>query len=286
MPVVFQGKLLVDALKDLVLSPLSLIAVVVDLLDPPRRGDGRFATSCRSGGGWSVASTCSAGPGTSNRRTASGRWTELVTTFEASLRNRPKQAGRAKRPARPWSRPWPVCAAAGETRPMKRLIAPLLVLSPLVAFAYPIDVSVVSQGLDVSAESVEQDGSTIIHLINHEPVELRCSVNFNAGVESRRRNAIIGPGKGQTMQFSPRREVVRMRVRVECSPTSEGRGLVMKDYRALFQDSHLRLVDDRDEYQDFLAAFYQRFVAASPKAAAHFEGTDMVRQRRMLAPSR
>lgn len=59
----------------------------------------------------------------------------------------------------------------------------------------------------------------------------------------------------------------------------------MKDYRALFHDSHLRLVNDRDEYRDFLAAFYERFVAASPAAAAHFEGTDMVRQRRMLARS-
>jgi hypothetical protein len=104
---------------------------------------------------------------------------------------------------------------------MKRLIAPLLALAPLAANAYPIDVDVVSEGLDVSVESVEQDGSTIIHLINHEPVALRCSANFNAGVESRRRTAIIGPGKGQTLKFSPRREVVRMRVRVECSTTAE-----------------------------------------------------------------
>ena len=104
---------------------------------------------------------------------------------------------------------------------MKRLIAPLLVLAPFAASAYPIDVSFVSQGLDVSVESVEQSGSTIIHLINHESKELRCSANFNAGVESRRRSAVLGPGQGQTLQFSPRREVVRMRVTVECIPTSE-----------------------------------------------------------------
>ncbi len=59
----------------------------------------------------------------------------------------------------------------------------------------------------------------------------------------------------------------------------------MKDYRALFHASHDRLVGDADEYRDFLAAFYQRFTAVSPAAAAHFEGTDMVRQRRMLARS-
>jgi hypothetical protein len=104
---------------------------------------------------------------------------------------------------------------------MKKLIASLLVLAPLMAVAYPIDVTIVSKGLDVSAESVMQDGSTILHLVNHEQEELRCSVNFNAGVESRRRTAILGPGASQTLQFSPRREVVRMRVRVDCSPTAE-----------------------------------------------------------------
>jgi hypothetical protein len=107
---------------------------------------------------------------------------------------------------------------------MKRLIAALLVLAPLEAHAYPIDVSVSSKGLDVSVESVEQDGSTILHLMNHEPEELRCTANFNAGVESRRRTAIIGPGKGQTLKFTPRREVVRMRVQVECSPTEADEG--------------------------------------------------------------
>lgn len=59
----------------------------------------------------------------------------------------------------------------------------------------------------------------------------------------------------------------------------------MKDYRALFAASYGRLVDDPDEYRDFLSRFYENFLAASPEAAAHFEGTDMVRQRRMLARS-
>jgi hypothetical protein len=59
----------------------------------------------------------------------------------------------------------------------------------------------------------------------------------------------------------------------------------MKDYREIFDDSYSRLTCDRDEYLDFLTRFYENFVAASSAAAEHFSGTDMVRQRRMLARS-
>ncbi len=104
---------------------------------------------------------------------------------------------------------------------MKKLYALVLLLCATSAFGYPIDVSVVTRGLDISAESIEQRGATIIHLRNHEPVAVRCDVLFNAGVESRRRQAVIPAGDGQTLQYSPRREVVRMRVRVECEPTGE-----------------------------------------------------------------
>jgi truncated hemoglobin YjbI len=59
----------------------------------------------------------------------------------------------------------------------------------------------------------------------------------------------------------------------------------MKDYREIFDDSYGRLTCDRDEYLDFLTRFYENFVAASAEAEQHFRGTDMVRQRRMLARS-
>lgn len=104
---------------------------------------------------------------------------------------------------------------------MKKLYALVLSLGPAVAFAYPIDVDVVTRGLDISFESIEQRGATVLHLRNHEPVTVHCSVLFNAGVESRRRQAVIAAGDGQTLQFTPRREVVRMRVRVECEPKEE-----------------------------------------------------------------
>lgn len=39
---VFQGKLLMDALKDVILGPASLIATLMDLIDPRPRKDARF----------------------------------------------------------------------------------------------------------------------------------------------------------------------------------------------------------------------------------------------------
>ena len=102
---------------------------------------------------------------------------------------------------------------------MKRVIALLASLAPGLALGYPVDVQVVSRGLDVSAEYVQEGQATIVRLTNHEPVEVRCSVRFNAGVETRTRRAVLSAGDAETIRHAPLSEVVRMRVRVECEPT-------------------------------------------------------------------
>ncbi len=99
----------------------------------------------------------------------------------------------------------------------KRFALPALML-PAVALAYPIDVRVVTRGLDVGAESIQQGNGTILHLLNHETVALRCEVLFDAGAESRRRVVMLDPAGRGTVRFDPLREPVRMRVRVYCAP--------------------------------------------------------------------
>lgn len=47
--IVFQGKLLVDGLRDLVLSPVSLVAALVDLVVPGDDGGKRFYAVVRFG---------------------------------------------------------------------------------------------------------------------------------------------------------------------------------------------------------------------------------------------
>ena len=104
---------------------------------------------------------------------------------------------------------------------MKRYALPALMI-PAVALAYPIDVRVVTRGLDVGAESIQQGNGTILHLINHESVALRCEVLFDAGAESRRRVVVLDPAGRGTARFDPLRRPVRMRVRVDCAPSGEG----------------------------------------------------------------
>lgn len=105
---------------------------------------------------------------------------------------------------------------------MNRTVAAVLaMLAPAIALAYPVEVLFTSRGLDITIQDVQQDNSTILHLTNHEPVTVRCEIEFDAGVETRRRSAIINAGAGQTMTHTPRREVVRMRVRVACEPLED-----------------------------------------------------------------
>ena len=91
--VVFQGKLLVDALKDLVLSPLSLIAVVFDLAEPPRRGQGRFAGVMEIGRGLERRIDLFGRAGHVEPQDAEWTVDDLVTSFEASLREQTERGG-------------------------------------------------------------------------------------------------------------------------------------------------------------------------------------------------
>jgi hypothetical protein len=88
--VVFQGKLMVDALKDLVLSPLSLIAVVFDLVEPPRRGEGRFAGVMGIGRGLERRIDLFGRAGHAEPQDADWTVDDFVERFESSLR---EQAG-------------------------------------------------------------------------------------------------------------------------------------------------------------------------------------------------
>lgn len=91
--VVFQGKLLVDALKDLVLSPLSLIAVVFDLAEPPRRGQGRFAGVMEIGRGLERRIDLFGRAGHVEPRDAEWTMDDLVARFESSLREKTEASG-------------------------------------------------------------------------------------------------------------------------------------------------------------------------------------------------
>lgn len=54
------------------------------------------------------------------------------------------------------------------------------------------------------------------------------------------------------------------------------------DVERLFDASYVRVLSREVEGQAFFAAFYERFVAASPEVAEKFRHTDMARQQAML----
>jgi hypothetical protein len=104
---------------------------------------------------------------------------------------------------------------------MKRLKACLAaaVLVSGAAHAYPIDVQVKTQGLDVEAEPKLLGDATVMRLINHEPFPIRCDVQFSNGPEiARTRKVTVKAGGDHIARFMPSRVVVRMRVVVECWP--------------------------------------------------------------------
>ncbi|MGJ7462246.1 globin [Halomonas sp. MA07-2] len=57
------------------------------------------------------------------------------------------------------------------------------------------------------------------------------------------------------------------------------------DIENLFDASYLRVLSREVEGRAFFAAFYERFLAASPEVAVKFRHTDMARQRAMLKKS-
>jgi hypothetical protein len=95
----------------------------------------------------------------------------------------------------------------------------LLALASGAAAAYPIDLEVRADELNVTTV-VHADGRlAVIEVSNHEPYAVRCEALFRNGPEQgRSRRAIIESGTALPLTWMPRREVVRLRVELRCEP--------------------------------------------------------------------
>lgn len=88
------------------------------------------------------------------------------------------------------------------------------------AQAYPIDLDLRSEGLDVEALPRQLDQATVVQLLNHEPFPVRCDVRFTNGPEiSRVRKVTVESGERHIARFLPSRQVIRLRVDVDCWPS-------------------------------------------------------------------
>jgi hypothetical protein len=105
----------------------------------------------------------------------------------------------------------------------KFLVGLFLALLAGVAWAFPVDLEVDAEGLNIGTVVHSDDKLAIVSVTNQEEFPLRCEAEFHSGPEhGRTRFAIIEPGRVASMSWAPRREVVRLRIALSCQPHENG----------------------------------------------------------------
>lgn len=101
---------------------------------------------------------------------------------------------------------------------MRRLlVAAALILLAETAAAFPTELAFDDGGLNVEAELVSDGRLAIVRVTNGENSPLLCDAIFRNGPElGRARRVIVGPSSVATLNWTPRRKVVRLRVEASC----------------------------------------------------------------------
>ncbi|KTC03856.1 MULTISPECIES: hypothetical protein [Pseudomonas] len=103
---------------------------------------------------------------------------------------------------------------------MNRLCCALLVMLPLTALAYPIEVEKQYQSvkIDYVAHDVYHDTGSIT-VNNYGEVDAKCSVVFINGPEApRTRHVQVGAGKSLDVSSRFNRSIIKLRIRLSCQP--------------------------------------------------------------------
>ena len=103
---------------------------------------------------------------------------------------------------------------------MNRLCCALLVMLPVTALAYPIEVEKQYQGvkIDYVAHDVYHDTGSIT-VNNYGEVDVKCSVVFINGPEApRTRHVQVGAGKSLDVSSRFNRSIIKLRIRLSCQP--------------------------------------------------------------------
>ena len=101
------------------------------------------------------------------------------------------------------------------------LFVAALLAAPAVTWAFPIDVDSRSEGLDIDIVPMQLDFGAIVRLQNNESLPVKCEARFKNGPEERRRSATIPPGDIAPMRYTAQRQIVRLRVSIDCVPVPE-----------------------------------------------------------------
>jgi hypothetical protein len=103
---------------------------------------------------------------------------------------------------------------------MRRLLAAAaLMLLAGSAAAFPTELTFDDGGLNVEAELISDGRLAIVRVTNGEGFALLCDAVFRNGPEvGRVRRVVVGPASVATLNWTPRRKVVRLRVEASCRP--------------------------------------------------------------------
>ena len=103
---------------------------------------------------------------------------------------------------------------------MRKLLTGMsLALFAVAAMAFPTDLELDVGGLNVEALTHIDGRVALVRVSNHESCAVRCEAVFRNGPEiSRARRAVIDPADTAVLSWTPRREVVRLRVELSCAP--------------------------------------------------------------------
>lgn len=101
---------------------------------------------------------------------------------------------------------------------MKNLCCALLMLLPLGALAYPIDLEKQLNGAEVSASTQEIDHNMgAVLLYNYGETAADCRAVFRNGPEApRTRKVVLEPGQNSSMTIKFNRSIIRLRVNLTC----------------------------------------------------------------------
>lgn len=101
---------------------------------------------------------------------------------------------------------------------MKKICCTALLCFPLTAFAYPIEVSSVMNGAEVTYETQELAADFgAIFLSNQGLSPARCTANFRSGPDTpKTRRTLLQPGEQLSLSARFTRDIIRLRIRLEC----------------------------------------------------------------------
>ncbi len=105
--------------------------------------------------------------------------------------------------------------------PCRKFFLAVLLCAPFVAEAFPIEVKLNSAGLDIDTIPMQLDWGAIVRVKNNEELAIRCDARFVNGPDEKRRVATIPPGDIAPMRYSTQREILRLRVFLDCVPVPE-----------------------------------------------------------------